>query len=584
MKYLFTFLKQKRAMVILTLLLLTGQVVGTLLIPYLIAQIVDKGILTGNLSAIYGVGIQMLVVSLLTAVISIGGCYLSAELAISFGCNMRNAIFRQSQRLSLGQFDEVGVSSMLTRSTSDITNIQQTMVMVLQMMIPAPLIITVCILMTIHINPSLAIISVIGILFFIVLSFLIFGKLKPLSRQIQIKMDRINMVLRESITGIRVIRAFNNGIYEKERSDTAFEGYAIHMIKLNKLFAILNPCIWLLMGLSMAATTWFGGILSANGSIHIGQITAVVEYSIITLSYMILAIMSGVTLPKMRACLERLTQVLDIKPEIQDDTTACSTKSTSIPLVNTPVVEFSHVTFSYPGAEEPVLTDISFCCRSKETTAIIGSTGSGKSTIANLLLRLHDINDGSILFNGRNITTIPQEALRDSIGYTPQKAILFSGTIAENLHMGNASASLADMEDALEIAQALPFIQQLPLGLNGLVSQNGSNFSGGQKQRLAIARSIIKNAPLLIFDDSFSALDARTDASLRDALHQYVPDTAKIIIAQRIQTIANADQIIVLDEGRIAGIGTHQTLMKSCDVYRSIAQSQFSAKEVSSFE
>lgn len=583
MKYLITFFKQQKKKLVLTLLLLGGQVIGTLLIPFLVARVVDKGILPGNMQAIYHVGIQMLIVSLLTAVISILGCYYSSELAISFGCEMRKAIFRKSQTISLGQFNELGVSSMLTRSTSDISNIQQTLVMVLQMMVPAPLIVAVCIFMTIYINPAMAAIPLICIILFVILATAILNKSRPLSQQIQTKMDRINQMLRESISGIRVIRAFDNGDYEKQRSDSAFEDYATHMIRLNKLFAVLNPAVWLIIGLSMAAIAFIGGIFSARGTIQIGQITAVAEYTIITLSYLILAIMSGVTLPKMRACLQRLTEVLDIKPDIQD---GGDMGESTIPPHKSHVkesgsaVEFSHVTFAYPGAEEPVLKDISFCCRAGETTAIIGSTGSGKSTIANLLLRLHEINDGTIMLNGTDIRDIPQTALRRQIGCTPQKAMLFSGTIAENLRMGNESASEDKMMQVLKVAQADSFVQKLPLGLAASVSQNGANFSGGQKQRLAIARSLIRSVPVLVFDDSFSALDARTDAALRKALKEFAPDSAKIIIAQRIQTIMGADQIIVLDEGEIAGIGRHETLMKSCDIYNSIAQSQLSQEEV----
>ena len=578
MKHLMIFLKKRKGMLAFTLLLITGQVVGTLLIPRLIAEIVDTGILKGDMSAIYRVGVQMLGVSIVTASISILGCYYSSELSLAFGRDMREAIFRKSQSVSLEQFEGIGVSSMMTRSTSDISNLQQTIVMVLQLVVPAPLIIAVCIGMTVQINPSLTIIPVICILVFVVLAAVILKKSQLLSRQIQIRMDRINQVIRESVTGIRVIRAFNNGAYEKKRSDKAFGEYADHMIRLNRLFAVLNPAVWLVMGFSMAAIVGAGGMLAAGGSMQLGEITAVTEYTIITLSYLILAVMSSVTIPKMRACLQRLTEVLDMEPGITD--VKIETGGITGPVKESSAVEFSHVTFSYPGAEEPVLRDISFSCKAGETTAIIGSTGSGKSTIANLLLRLHEINDGEILLDGQNIKNLPQNMLRTKIGYAPQKAILFAGTIADNLRMGRETAGEMDMVKALCISQADDFVKSLPLGINAPVSQNGSNFSGGQKQRLAIARAVIKKASVLVFDDSFSALDFKTDARLRKALKEHTADTAKLIIAQRIQTIADADQIIVLDEGKIAGIGSHRQLLNTCEIYRDIAQSQLSPEEV----
>lgn len=577
MKYLKKFFRKRRGMLAVTLALLVGQVVGTLMIPRLIAEIVDKGILAGNMTAIYRVGLQMLFVSLGTSLISITGCLYASELSNAFGRDMREAIFRKSQELSLEQVNQVGVSSMMTRSTSDISNLQQTLIMVLQLIVPAPMIIAVCMVMTLQISPVLTLIPVGCIVLFSILAALVLKKAHPLSKVIQNKMDRINQLVRESVTGIRVIRAFDNGRYEKERSDEAFQAYADHMIRLNKLFAVLNPAVWLVMGLSMAVILYKGGMLAAEGGMQIGEITAVTEYTIITLSYVILAVMSCVTLPKMRACLVRLTEVLDKQPDILDPAEAddCTDIDPAAP-----VIEFSHVNFAYPGAEEPVIRDLSFACQAGQTTAIIGSTGSGKSTIANLLLRLHEINDGQIRLFGRDVKTMTQHRLRSLIGYTPQKAVLFSGTIEDNLHMGREDAGEADMWQALKIAQADTFVTGLKGGLQAFVSQNGSNFSGGQKQRLSIARAVIKNAPVLVFDDSFSALDLKTDAMLRSALKEHTADAAKIIIAQRVQTIADADQIIVLDEGQIAGIGTHEYLLKTCEIYRDIAKSQLSSEEV----
>lgn len=577
MKYLMKFLKKRKGMFTVTLVLLVMQVVGTLLIPRLIAEIVDTGIIQGDMSAVFRVGKGMLIVSFLTASVSILGCYFSSELANAFGRDMREAIFRKSQNISIEQFDSIGVSSMLTRSTSDITNLQQTIIMFLQMVVPTPLIVVVCIGMTLQISPALTMIPALCILLFILLAIVILKKSQNLSKMIQVKMDRINQVVREFVTGIRVIRAFDNGSYEENRVNDSFGAYASHMIRLNRLFAAMNPAVWMVMGLSMAAIVWKGGLLAGGGSIQIGEITAVTEYTIITLSYLILAVMSSVTIPKMRACLQRLTEVLDMEPDIFDRVE----EQRKLIAEEVPAVEFSHVSFAYSGAEKSVLKDLSFRCKRGETTAVIGSTGSGKSTIANLLLRLHEINDGRILVHGRDIKDMAQQDLRKQIGYTPQKAILFSGTIAQNLCMGKEDAGVAEMEQALHISQADSFVKSLPLGLDAPVSQNGTNFSGGQKQRLSIARAVISGASILVFDDSFSALDFKTDAALRKALKEYTADVAKIIIAQRIQTISDADQIIVLDEGSIAGIGTHKSLMESCQIYQDIAKSQLSQEEVS---
>ncbi|TLC98420.1 ABC transporter ATP-binding protein [Robinsoniella peoriensis] len=568
------FLKNKGKSAIMLLLLL-GQVAGTLYIPFLIAGIVDKGIMKEDMNAILSIGIQMLIAAVITTAVAVLGSFYSADLAAAFGRDMRNAVFCKSQELSLREFDSIGVSSMITRTTSDISVLQQSLGMIFQLVVPAPLMVIASVIMTAKVNLSLTLIPVLCIVFFLILAWIILKKSGPLSAQIQLRMDNINQVVRESITGIRVIRAFDNGTYEQHRCDKAFSRYADNMIKLNKLFALLNPTVWLVMGLSMAAIVWFGGLMSLKGTMQIGEITAVTEYTIMTLGYLIMAALSSVTLPKMKSCLDRLEEVLHMTPEIKD-----AQMKNSSSLQNGPAVQFEHVTFSYHGAEEPVLQDLSFSCYAGKTTAIIGGTGSGKSTIANLMLRLHDINSGKISLNGTDIRTMSQEKLRENIGYVPQKAFLFSGTIADNLRMGCKTATKMQMRKALRISQAEHFVDGLHNGLNAPVSQSGSNFSGGQKQRLSIARALIKESPVLIFDDSFSALDFKTDVALRRALKKETPQTAKLIIAQRISTIMDADQIIVLDEGKIAGIGKHTALMQNCQVYQAIAKSQLSSEEV----
>ncbi|ETI87706.1 ABC transporter ATP-binding protein [Clostridium butyricum] len=574
MKYLKLFLKESKCKVGITLIMLLGQSVGTLLIPFLIAGIVDNGILKGDINEIINIGGQMILVLLITTVAAVLGSYYSADLAAVFGYYMRDKIFRKSQELSIHEFDTIGVSSMITRTTSDISNLQQTFGLTLQLIVPAPLIIISSIIMTIHTSFVLALILILSVVIFIIFASLVLKKSIFISKRVQTKLDYINQVIRECITGIRVIRAFGNEKYEEDRAGTAFKSYATDMIKLNKIFAVLNPTIWLIIGLSIASIVWIGGVFSMNGTMEIGQITAVTEYSIITLSYLILATTTSVTLPKMKSCLDRIEEVLEINLEIQDlDMEKKCTKD------NYAVVEFENVSFFYSGAEEPVIRNVSFSCNKGETTAIIGSTGSGKSTIANLILRLHDIDEGEIRINGVDIRCISQKELRDTIGYVPQKAFLFSGTIEDNLKMGYKDATKEDMKRALSISQSDSFVDKLPDGLKSEVSQGGSNFSGGQKQRLSIARALIRSVPIYIFDDSFSALDLKTDSTLRKSLKENMTESAKIIIAQRVSTIMDADQIIVLDEGKLVGVGKHSDLMKSCSVYQAIAKSQMSIKE-----
>ena len=574
MKYLKLFLKERKGKVGITLIMLLGQAVGTLLIPFLIAGIVDNGILKGDMNEILNIGGQMLLVLLITTVAAVLGSYYSADLAAVFGYYMRDKIFRKSQELSIHDFDTIGVSSMITRTTSDISNLQQTFGLILQLIVPAPLIIISSIIMTIHTSFVLALIIILSVLIFMIFASLVLKKSIFISKRVQTKLDYINQVIRECITGIRVIRAFGNEKYEEDRAGKAFKSYATDMIKLNKIFAVLNPTIWLIIGLSIASIVWIGGVFSMNGTMEIGQITAVTEYSIITLSYLILATTTSVTLPKMKSCLDRIEEVLEINLEIQDLDMEKKYKKD-----NYAVVEFENVSFFYNGAEEPVIRNVSFSCNKGETTAIIGSTGSGKSTIANLILRLHDIDEGEIRINGVDIRCISQKELRDTIGYVPQKAFLFSGTIEDNLKMGYKDATKEDMKRALSISQSDSFVDKLPDGLKSEVSQGGSNFSGGQKQRLSIARALIRSVPIYIFDDSFSALDLKTDSTLRKSLKENMTESAKIIIAQQVSTIMDADQIIVLDEGKLVGVGKHIDLMKSCSVYQAIAKSQMSIKE-----
>lgn len=576
MKYFKLFIKEHKVKTTLSLILLLGQVIGTLLIPALIANVVDKGILQGDITVIKQIGLQMLLVAGISMLISVAGSWATSNLAALFGREMRTKLFAKTQEISLSQFNTIGVSSLITRSTSDITNLQQTLGMVLQLVVPAPIIIVVSIIMTAMINPTIAFIQLVFMVILLILSGILLKKSNKLSHSIQTRLDVINKVLRESITGVRVIRAFGNEKYEQERSGKTYSSYADNMIKLNRLFAISTPFIWIFMGSLMAVILGLGGLFSIQGSMAVGQIAAVAEYAIITITYLMMAVATMTTLPKAQSCLERLEEALNAKPSIKNYDLSPLIR----PMSNkSPVIEFKNVTFAYPGGEESVISNLSFTIHAGKTTAVIGSTGSGKSTLADLILRLHDIHSGSIKFKGVDIRELPQETLREKIGSVPQKAFLFSGTIAENLRMGHSGATDAQLWKSLAISQAKDFVQNLPNGLNSRVSQGGTNFSGGQKQRIAIARALVRKADLFIFDDSFSALDVKTDSTLRKSLNENLSEPAKLIIAQRVSSIMDADQILVLNEGILVGTGTHNELLKNCEIYNAIVESQMHKKE-----
>lgn len=577
MKYFKIFIKKHKGKVILAIFLLLGQVVGTLLIPALIANVIDHGILRGDMNVVINIGIQMLVVAIIATIIAICGSWTTSNLGSLFGFEMRTKLFRKLQQLSVDQFDNLGVSSLITRSTSDITNLQQTLGMILQMIAPAPIIAIVSMVMTYMINPQIVLIQFVFMAILVLSAIILLKKSSKLSRSIQTRLDDINKVVHESITGVRVIRAFGNENYENSRSNKAFSNYAQNMIKLNRIFAIFTPIVWMLMGGLMVIVLSLGGLFSISGKMAVGEITAVIEYATLTMGYLIMAVSSFTMLPKALACLKRLEEVLDTPASITDSRTQniqnCS--------INTNVtVEFENVNFAYLGAEEPVIHNLSFSIKKGQTTAIIGSTGSGKSTLFNLMLRMHDIKSGQIRLNGVNIQDFTQHQLREKIGSVPQKSFLFSGTIADNLRMGKKDATDEEMWHALKIAQADTFVEKLPDRLLSPVLQGGTNFSGGQRQRISIARALIKKADIYLFDDSFSALDMKTDATLRHALQQHLSSVAKLIIAQRVSSIIDADQIIVLDQGRMVGMGTHTTLLKECLLYQSIVDSQMGQREV----
>lgn len=570
------FLWKNKKIVGMTFLFVCLQIMGTLGVPKLVATLIDEGIVTGQNSKIYTIGLQMVFVALLGTFSAIASSYFSALVSAKFGYQTRETYFDKFQQLSMKDADEFGSASLLTRMTNDVDNIQQMIVLFCQMILPAPIIAVFTIVMMLQYSMTLTLITLISVFIYAVVIYILMKTGTPLSLSIQPKMDRITVTLREFFTGVNMIRAFNNQDYEEKRTNQTFEKYATQMIRVNRVFAWVTPIAFLLMGIVYSAILWFGGSLVSEGTLQIGTVTAIVEYSMLTLAYLMTAAMVLVVVPKSMSSLRRIEEVLNQPIEIIDPE---NPSTVSLNMDDEHVLSFEHVSFSYTKDSEPVLEDIHFKVPKGKTTAIVGGTGSGKSTIAKLLLRLNDVTSGQITLGGKTLQQLTQEMIRSKISYVPQKAFLFSGTILSNLQMGNEHATEEELTSAIRISQLEEVLDKLPKKLASFVAQGGDNYSGGQKQRMCIARALIKPADIYVFDDSFSALDYKTDAKLRTALHEEMADKTLIIVAQRLSTIMNADHIIVLDNGRIVGQGTHETLLATCLSYQEFAKSQGILKE-----
>lgn len=570
------FLWKNKKIVGMTFLFVCLQIIGTLGVPKLVATLIDEGIVTGQNSKIYTIGLQMVFVALLGTFSAIASSYFSALVSAKFGYQTRETYFDKFQQLSMKDADKFGSASLLTRMTNDVDNIQQMIVLFCQMILPAPIIAVFTIVMMLQYSMTLTLITLISVFIYAVVIYILMKKGTPLSLSIQPKMDRITVTLREFFTGVNMIRAFNNQDYEEKRTNQTFEKYATQMIRVNRVFAWVTPIAFLLMGFVYSAILWFGGSLVSEGTLQIGTVTAIVEYSMLTLAYLMTAAMVLVVVPKSMSSLRRIEEVLNQPIEIIDPE---NPSTASLNMDDEHVLSFEHVSFSYTKDSEPVLEDIHFKVPKGKTTAIVGGTGSGKSTIAKLLLRLNDVTSGQITLGGQPLQQLTQEMIRSKISYVPQKAFLFSGTILSNLQMGNEHATEEELTSAIRISQLEEVLDKLPKKLASFVAQGGDNYSGGQKQRMCIARALIKPADIYVFDDSFSALDYKTDAKLRTALHEEMADKTLIIVAQRLSTIMNADHIIVLDNGRVVGQGTHETLLATCLSYQEFAKSQGILKE-----
>ena len=573
---LFRFLKPYRMQISLILVLVFVQSMADLYLPTLMSDIVNTGIIKGDTHYILRTGGWMLLVTAFGAVCSMVASFFSAKTSMGFGRILREKIFAHVSTFSLHEFDKLGTPSLITRNTNDITQIQMVTLIIMRMMISAPMMAVGGTIMALSKDKPLTLILLIALPVLAATILLLARVAIPLFRAMQTKIDRITLVLRESLIGIRVIRAFNRTDHEKARFEEANEDLTRTYIKVNKIMAFMMPSIMLIMNFTSLSILWFGIIRIDNGGMNMGNLVAFMQYAMQIMFSMLMVSIMFIMVPRAQAAAARVNEVLETVPGINDTDAPkeCSLEKGHI--------EFRNVTFSYLGAEEPAVQDISFAAKAGEMTAIIGGTGSGKSTLANLIARFYDVDQGSILIDGVDIRHMTQEYLRAKLGLVPQKAILFTGSITENIKVGKENATEEEVRHAAEIAQAMEFISTTDGGFEHVISQGGTNVSGGQKQRLSIARALVRKPEIYIFDDSFSALDFKTDAKLRVALKQVIAESTVIIVAQRVGTVMDADRIIVMDEGRIVGMGTHQELMDSCELYQEIVASQLSGDDLHS--
>ena len=550
-----------------------------LALPTLMSDVVNNGMMQGDTGYILTYGGYMLLVALASTACSIIGSFFSARVALGLGKNLRNMVFTRVENYSLHEFDKLGTASLITRTTNDIVQIQTVLVMMLRFMIYSPIMCIGGIIMAVSRDKGLTVILLVVIPILITFIALVAYSVMPAFKTMQKKLDRLNMVLRENLTGIRVIRAFNKLTHEHERFKDANGDLTDTAIKVNQNMAVMQPMMMLVMNVTSIAIVWFGGIRIAQSSMEIGDMMAFIQYAMqIMLSFVMVAVMF-VMIPRAQASAERINEVLEMEPEIVDPEEAkLLTDGERGHIV------FENVSFRYPGAEEPAISNISFETDPGEVTAIIGGTGSGKSTLINMIPRFYDVSEGRILVDGAGVSELSQSELRRKIGFVPQSAVLFTGSISDNIRYGNKEATDEEVYHAAEVAQVTSFISETPEGFDTAIAQGGTNVSGGQKQRLSIARALVRKPEIYIFDDSFSALDFKTDALLRAALKKETGDSAVIIVAQRVSTVIDADQILVLDDGKLVGIGNHRELMKNCQVYQEIVSSQLSEEEMNAYE
>ncbi|MGX7135538.1 ABC transporter ATP-binding protein [Enterococcus thailandicus] len=552
------------------------QVLADLYLPTLTSNIIDKGVAKGDIDYIWQTGFVMIGFSLISILAAIGNTFFATRESQKLGKKLRSDVYQKAENLTNDGFDKFGTASLITRTTNDVTQIQMVVQMFLRMMINAPITLIGASFLAYQKDQELTKIFLVVIPIMLVLVGGIMYFAVPLFKSMQKKTDRLNLVFREGLTGVRVIRAFDKTKFEENRFDLANKDYTNTAIRVNSIVALMMPLMTLIMSGTNVAITWFGGHYIAEMNLEVGNLIAFMTYAMqILISFMMLS-MIFIMVPRAQASADRINEVLDEDIDITDpknpkEVTLAGKSAT---------LNFDHVDYRYRGAEKLALEDIDFRAKSGEIVAIIGGTGSGKTTLVNLIPRLYEIESGEIRLNQTDIREMTQENLRDLIGFVPQKAILFSGTIRENMQYGLPDATDEMIWKTLEIAQAKEFVSELEDGLDSHVEQGGGNFSGGQRQRLAIARALVKPADVYVFDDSFSALDFKTDAKLRQALKQDMTDSITVLVAQRVSTVMDADTILVLDEGKLVGKGTHKELLETNETYAEIVRSQLREEDL----
>ncbi|MDQ6742375.1 MAG: ABC transporter ATP-binding protein/permease [Candidatus Dormibacteraeota bacterium] len=568
-----TYLRPYRAAIAVVVILQLVQTIATLYLPTLNADLIDNGVVKGDAAYILRIGALMVAITLVQVVCTIVAVYFGARTAMAFGRDVRAAVFDRVQSFSAREVGQFGVPSLITRNTNDVQQVQLLAMMTFTLMVSAPIMCVGGIFMALRQNVPLSSLLLVIVPLLAVIVFLIISRMRPLFRLMQGRIDRINQVLREQITGVRVIRAFVRDASERERFSMANSDLYDVQLGVGRLMALMFPLVLLVVNVSSVAVLWFGGHLIDSGSMQIGSLTAFLSYLVQILMAVMMATFMFVMVPRAEVSSDRLQEVLE---------TDSSVVPPAEPVEITAVhghLELRNVEFRYPGAEAAVLHGVDLVARPGEVTAVIGSTGSGKTTLLNLVPRLFDATGGSVLVDGVDVRRFDPSLLARVIGLVPQKAYLFAGTVASNLRYGKGDATDEELWHALETAQAREFVEAMPDGLEAKIAQGGTNVSGGQRQRLAIARALVHRPEIYLFDDSFSALDYSTDAALREALARETTEGTVVIVAQRVSTIRNADRIVVLEAGRVVGVGTHRELMESNQTYREIVLSQLTEQE-----
>ena len=561
--------------VLIAVALLFAQAICDLTLPDYMSDIVNTGVIDSNIPYIWQMGGKMVLVSLASAVASILVGYIAAYIAANVAGDLRSGVFKKVESFSNAQFDRFSTASLITRTTNDVTQVQTLLVMAIRFIFYAPIMGIGGVIHAVQKSASMTWIIAIAVICLIGLISLLLVLVMPKFMSIQNFLDRINRVARENLDGMLVIRAFNTQRFEEKRFDKANADFAGTNLYVNRAMSVMMPAMMLIMNLTTVAIVWIGAVQVTSFNMDIGDMMAYMQYAMqIIMAFLFLAMMF-IMVPRAIVSSDRIHEVLETEPSIVDPEAP-----KSFPEPFNGEVRFEDVSFRYPGSEDDVLKHVSFTARPGTTTAFIGATGSGKSTVMNLLMRFYDVTGGRVTVGGRDVREVSQHDLRAKIGYVPQKSLLFSGTIKSNLAYSDENMPLENVERAARISQASEFIDEKPERYDEAIAQGGTNVSGGQKQRLSIGRAVAKNAPIYVFDDSFSALDLKTDARLREALGREISGATLLIVAQRVSTVMNADQIVVLENGAVAGIGTHRSLLASCPVYHEIAASQLSEEEL----